>query len=520
LLASFIIVGLLLRVGDNATGNSVEMIGVPGFEGGILGRLTLGNRLTFFMKALSCLLALSIVNTSWYMLVQAKALQTDPGNSHTILRNTNIPRGAIVSSDGVILAFSERNDEGIWQRYYPHGTLAAHVIGYQSARFGSVGIESRYADILAGRSGYTSWEDAIGAMSGRQMPGNDVHLTINSQVQQAAEQALLDQRGAVVICNARTGEVLGLVSAPGFDPAEIDAVLAGGGDDGSGLGGGSSQLYNRATQALYAPGSTFKTVTLFAALDSRVATLDSGYDAPARISIGGADITNFHLNDYGHVTLRQAYALSSNTVFAQVSNQLGPTRLVQAAERFGFNSRLETDFDVNVSLMPNASEMTAWETAWAGVGQPVGDHRSPAGPQVTVVQMALVAAATANDGVMMQPHLVSQVTSSEGFSLSVSSPHSLGRVMNTAVARDMREAMRLVVTGGTATATDIRGYDVYGKTGTAQTANPVEDSWFTGWIEIDGECYVVAMVLEQQPTGSAVPRARGIFEALISIYGR
>ncbi|MCL2632026.1 MAG: FtsW/RodA/SpoVE family cell cycle protein [Coriobacteriia bacterium] len=520
LLSSFIIVGLLLRAGASGTGHATEMIGVPGFEGGILGRLTLGRRLTFFMATLACMFALCIVNLSWYMVVQAEALQADPMNSHTIARNTNAPRGAIISSDGVVYAYSERDNTGRWRRYYPQGYSAAHIVGYQSATYGAAGIEARYGDTLAGRRGYATWNAAFGALSGQALPGNDVILTIDSRIQRAADATLGNLRGAVVVLDANTGEVLALASTPGFDPAEIDQILGSVGDDGTGAGGGSSQLYNRATQALYAPGSTFKVVTLFAALDGGVATLESGYDSPPRIEIGGADVTSFHLNDYGHVTLQRAFELSSNTVFAQVASQMGARQLVRSAERFGFNRQLTTDFDINISLMPDPSEMTEWEIAWAGVGQPVGEHRSPAGPQVTVMQMALVAATIANDGEMMRPYVVRQVTSAEGFVISQAAPQSLGRVMSIQTADQIRKAMLGVVEAGTGMDARVYGYQVYGKTGTAETSNLVEDSWFIGWIEIDGECYVVAIVLEQQPSGTAAYHAREVFEALVEAYGR
>ena len=518
LLASFIILGLLLRAGDSGTGHQTEMIGVPGAEGGILGRLTLGKRLTFFTQALSCLLALCIINTSWYMLFNAQSIRRDPYNSHTIARNTNIPRGAILSSDGLVYAYSALDDQGLWQRYYPQAYSAAHIIGYQSTTYGASGIEARYSETLAGNRDFATWDSVVKSMAGSEQPGNDVHLTLDSQIQQAADQVLAGEYGSVVVLNAKTGEVLALSSSPGFNPAEIDLILANTGDDGTGLGGGSSNLYNRGTQALYAPGSTFKVITLYAALDFGVATLDSQYNAPPRIEIGGAEVTNFHLNDYGRLTLKQAFELSSNTAFAQVADQLGPYSLVRAAERFGFNQAIDTDFPINVSLMPDPGEMSQWETAWAGVGQPVGSHPSPAGPQVTVMQMACVAATIANNGVMMQPHLVSHVTSTEGFLVWTNPPVSMGRVMSVGTAEQMQVAMKGVVDQGTGTAARIYGYDIYGKTGTAQTSNAVEDSWFIGWIEINGESYVVAMVLEQRPTGTSAEEVRSVFQSLIRAY--
>ncbi|MDR2956859.1 MAG: FtsW/RodA/SpoVE family cell cycle protein [Coriobacteriales bacterium] len=519
LLASFMIVALLLRAGDSGTGLQTEIVGVPGFEGGILGRLTLGKRLTGFMTVLAGLFALLIVNLGWYMVIQAEALQSDPANGHTITRNLNVPRGDIISADGVICASSYLDENEIWQREYPMGNLAAHIIGYRSATYGAAGIEARFSETLTGRKGFSTWSDALAAIAGQQHPGNDVHLTMDTRVQADTESIMSGQTGAAVVVNARTGEVISLVSLPGYNPAEIDVILGGQGDDGSGLGGGSSQLYNRATQALYAPGSSFKTVTLIAALDNNVATIQSEYDAPPRIEIGGADVTNFNLNDYGRVNLKRGFELSSNTVFGQLADQLGASRLVQAAERLGFNRAWNTDFAINPSLMPDPSEMTAWETAWAGIGQPVGEHKSPAGPQVTVIQMAMVASAIANDGEMMSPYLVGYITNPQGILVNSYVPRSEGRVMSRETAGQMQVAMRGVVEQGTATAANLSSHVVCGKTGTAQTANQADDSWFIGWVEIGSERYVVAIILEQRPTGAAVPYARQVFESVVRNLG-
>ena len=519
LLTSFVIVALLLRAGDNGTGLETEMVGIPSLEGGVLGRLTLGKRLTFFMGTLACLFALLVVNLSWYMVVQADTLQSDPANSHSILRNANAPFGSIVSADGVVLAQSYQDESGNWQRDYPQGPLAAHIVGYRSRSYGMAGIEARFNETLAGRQGFTSLNDALMAYAGREQLGNDIHLTLDSRINRSVDEILAGQTGAAVVLDAQSGELLALTSLPGYDPNQIDSLLANIGDDGTGLGGGSSQLYNRASQALYAPGSSFKTVTLFAALSEGVATLSDVYDAPPRLEIGGADVTNYNLNDYGQVDLQRGFELSSNTVFGQLAVQIGPNRLVGAAERLGFNKPLDSDFDVAASLMSKPSEMSEWETAWAGIGQPVGQHASPAGPQVTVVQMAMVAACVANDGELMRPYVVSYVTTAEGFMVSQSSPQSLGQVMSADVAGQMQTAMRGVVLQGTGTAAYIDGYLVAGKTGTAQTGNEQADSWFIGWVEIDGHSYVVAVVLEQRETGAAVPYARRIFEALIRVYG-
>jgi peptidoglycan glycosyltransferase len=519
LLASFIIVGLLLRSSDSATGIEKEMLGVSTFDGGILGRVTLGKRLTLLITGFACLFALLIGNLTWHMVINAQTVQKDPYNGHTLERTTNIQRGALLTSDGVVLARSVQDEStGRWQRNYPEGSFAAHVVGYNSPAFGAAGAESTYADILTGKNGFGTWESALNAFAGREVPGNDAYLTIDSRIQAAAEQALAGAVGGVVALDAASGDVLALASAPSYDNNTVEDLLSAGGDDGSGLGGGSGLLFNRATQGLYAPGSTFKTVTLASALTKDSVTLNTNYDSPSSIDIGNAPITNFDNYAHGNVSLLKGYELSSNTVFAQVADGVGAEQLCETAGRFGFNRDLNTDFATATSLMPNPAEMTQWETAWAGVGQPVGEHKSPAGPQATVLQMALVGAGIANNGVVMKPHLLERVMSAEGVEVQTGATESLGEAVSPSVASKVQQAMEGVVKEGTGTAAQINGYTVRGKTGTAQTNNPKDNSWFVGYVEVGGRSIVVAIVLEETAGGAATPKARDILQAAIEVY--
>jgi peptidoglycan glycosyltransferase len=519
LLASFIIVGLLLRAGDNATGIETELAGVTGFDGGILGRVTLGRRVTLLVTGFACLFALLIGNLTWHMVINAQAVQKDPLNNHTLERNSNVQRGAILTSDGVILARSERDAEGQWQRVYPEGPLAAHLLGYTSPVYGMAGVESSFAEGLAGRSNFGSWENALDALANRDVPGNDVYLTIKSPIQKAAERALEGQTGGVVVLDAASGAVLAQASAPTYDNNGVENLLATTGDSGAGLGGGSGLLFNRATQGLYAPGSTFKAVTLTGALTQGTITLDTTYNSPGSIDIGNAPVTNFGGQAHGNITLLKGFELSSNTVFAQVADQLGPEALCATAQRFGFNEPLDTDFSVETSLMPNPAEMTKWETAWAGVGQPVGEHKSPAGPQATVLQMALVGAGVANNGVVMKPHLLERMVSAQGVEVQAPTVERLDEVMSASAASKVQQAMEAVVRSGTGTQAQINGYTVRGKTGTAQTDNEQDNSWFVGYVEASGHTIVVAIVIEQAPGGAATPKARDILQAAIDTYG-
>ncbi|MDR1421817.1 MAG: FtsW/RodA/SpoVE family cell cycle protein [Coriobacteriales bacterium] len=521
LLASFVIVGLLLRAGDDGTGIETDIQATTGFgvDGGVLGRVALGHRLTLLITGFCCLFALLIGNLTWHMIIDAPRVRDLADNNHTLEHSMNIQRGAILTADDVILAQSERDAEGNWRRTYPQGTLAAHTVGYMTSSFGASGLESTYAETLAGRSDFSSWRTAFEALAGSDTPGNSIYTTLDSRIQQSSEAALSGYQGAAVVLNAQTGAVLASASAPSYDINTITELLSNAGDKGGGPGSGTSELFNRATQALYAPGSTFKTVTLTAALSGGGMTLDTSVDAPGSIEIGSAAITNFDGYSYGTVSLLKAYEVSSNTAFAQVADDLGATALVQTATNFGFNLAIDTDFALVPSLMPEPNEMTTWETAWAGVGQPVGEHDSAAGPQATVLEMALVSCAIANDGTIMRPYLMDRVVSPEGLIVTSTTPERLGEACTPEVAREIERAMAGVISEGTGTAAQIPGYAVYGKTGTAQTANAEDNSWFIGYIEIDGQAYVVAIVLEQAPGGTATPAARSIFQTLTEVYG-
>ncbi len=282
LIASFIIVGCLLRCGDEGTGVDSEMrqtgaIGAHGSDA-VLGRVALGKRLTGTMIVFSVLFAVLVANLTYLMVIKAPEYQSMPSNNHTIAKEARMERGTISTADGTVLATSVRQEDGSYKREYPAGELAAHIVGYTSQRFGTAGIEAAYNDTLRGEQNFASFTDVVNSLAGIQTKGNDVVLSIDSRIQQAAQDALAGQVGAVVALNPETGAVYALASSPTFDAANYEELLTAAADGGS----DSSELFNRATQALYAPCSTFKMVTLAAALQNHIATADTVYDSPAR----------------------------------------------------------------------------------------------------------------------------------------------------------------------------------------------------------------------------------------------
>lgn len=546
LLASFIIVALLLRAGDEATGREAELTGTGTMaaitddqvasaaaptgtrfstsssygsgshsvgsrmrrrlldtpESGVLGRVALANRLTRAVLAFTALFAILIGNLTYVQVIKAKDYQDMPSNNHTITKARYIKRGSIITADGLTLAESIQQEDGTYVRSYPNGNLAAHAVGYYSQQYGSSGVEASQDKTLTGSKDYSSWQNALNSLAGITEPGNSVQLTIDSRIQVAAEQALAGRTGAIVVLDPRTGAVLAWASSPTYDNTNIQATI----EAANASGGSDTSMFDRATQALYAPGSTFKTVTLAAALENGTASLDSTFDSPGRMEIGGADVVSVNEQAHGTITLDRAFAVSSNTVFGQVAEQLGAERMVAVAQAFGYGQDLGTDFTTAASIMPNPEDMSVWELAWAGAGQPVGQGHTP-GPQTTVMQNAVVAATIANNGIAMNPHVVGQILAPDGTVIKTTRERSLGQAVSSGTAAQVKEAMLDVVQSGSGVAANIAGVKVAGKTGTAETNSTTPNSTFIGFAPYDTPTLAVSLVLEETTENEATAAA-------------
>lgn len=539
LLASFVIVGLLLKTGDEGTGHEAQIESAanpdgPTFspaegggrgnavvhgahargrfslttaESGVLGRVALGKRLVALVTLFTFMFALLIANLTYIQVVRADYYQNLPNNNHTIAKSSKVQRGAIITADGATLAESVRQEDGTYVRQYPLGNVATHTVGYLSTQYGATGIEASLNETLTGHADYSSWLSALNAMAGIETPGSSVVLTLNAQMQKAVESALAGHRGAIVVLDPTTGAVLAKASSPSFSYTDIGASMTS--DTGA--------LVDRSTNTLYTPGSTFKTITLSAALDSNLATLDSSYKAPATLEIGGAPVTNFRGEEWSALSLKEAMAESANTVFGQVGTKVGADRLVSYARAFGYGSALGQDFSTTPSLMPDPKEMTEWETAWAACGQPVGNHASPAGPQTTVMQNAVMVAAIANNGIAMNPYVVDHTLSPEGATTSKTQPRALGQAVSSQTAGQVKEAMLDVVESGTGVAARVSGVKVAGKTGTAEASASQVNSLFVGFAPYDQPTIAVSICLENEDTGTASAVAGSVIAACLNV---
>lgn len=530
LLASFVIVALLLRAGDEATGRASDLAntstelaaaGAPGSfrttargshlrrpaldtpESGLLGRVALADRLTRTVLLFTALFAVLIGNITYLQVFKASELQDMPANNHTIKRAQYIKRGSIITADGLTLAESIQQQDGTYVRSYPNGNLAAHAVGYYSQQYGSSGVEASQDKTLTGSKDYSSWQHAINSLAGITEPGNSVQLTIDSRIQQAAEGALSGRKGAIVVLDPRTGAVLAWASAPAYDNANIQAAI----EAANASGGTDTSMFDRATQALYTPGSTFKVVTLASALENGAATLQSKFDSPGRMKIGGADVVSVNEVGYGSITLDRAFAVSSNTVFGQVAEQLGAEQLITTARAFGYGQKLGQDFSAAASIMPEPEQMSLWELAWAGAGQPVGQGHTP-GPQTTIMQNAVMAAAIANGGIAMNPYVVGQILAPDGTVIKTTRERSLGQAVSATTADAVKQAMLDVVQNGSGVAASIPGVKVAGKTGTAETNSSTPNSTFVGFAPYDTPTLAISVVLEE--TGETEANAAAI----------
>ncbi len=523
LLAGFIIVALLLRCGDEATGTSSEIMNTTSSlsANSVLGRVSLGKRLTHVLVVYSLMFAVLVANLTLIMVIQADDYKNMEGNNHTSVRESEVERGAISTDDGVVLAKSVLADDGsTYERVYPAGDLASNVVGYSSEQYGTSGIEATYNDTLQGNENFASWSDVIDSFAGITTSGNDITLSLDSEIQRAAQDTLEGYTGACVVMDPKTGAVLALASSPTYNAADFADLLDQSGNDPD---NDSSALYNRATQALYAPGSTFKVVTLATAFENAIANENTVYSSPASIDIGNAEVTNFGGASYGSITLSRATEVSSNTVFGQVGVQIGAGPLVASSEKFGFNQDIDFDLPLTMSLMPNPDEMTEWETAWAAAGEPVGEHSSPAGPQATVLEMALTGCAIANDGKIMQPYLVESIYDSNGERSYAAKAEKLSQAVSVDTANRVLSVLEGVVTEGTGTGAAVDGAFVAGKTGTSENGAEEEDSsWFLGMAGADENdpSVVIAITLEKVgQTARAAEQAQSVLQEALEVQG-
>ncbi len=423
-------------------------------------------------------------------------------------------------------------------RYYPHGRLAAHALGYvreispeELARpenadhqpmdlIGKAGVERVAEEALRGADGGHQIEvDArgrrvrtLGMVEPR--PGRDVWLTLDLDLQRAAEEALAGRAGAAVALDPRNGEILALASSPSYDPNLFIGSLSPA--QWRRMSGPDYPQQNRAVSSRYPPGSIFKIVTAAAALEAGEVRPGDWFQCTGAFHIGSWRMRCWNRSGHGDVSFTQGFAQSCNVMFANLGRRVGAEGLAAMARRLGLGQPSGVDLpDEAAGLVPTpewkqARRKQAWypgDTCQMAIGQ--GDC------EVTPLQMAQLVAAIANGGTLVRPHIVLSVAG-EPEARQPAAVGSAGLQASTIAA--IVEGMKGVVApGGTAASIATDRYEIAGKTGTAQASGGEAHAWFAGFAPADSPVIAVAVVVEHGGSGpeAAAPIARRMFDTAL-----
>ena len=483
------------------------------------------------------LLHIALVLTLGFGLVTVQILRAQLFDRERILARTSDPtsgvidvrryalerslaRGKILLSDGSVIA-EDTVENG--RRVRRYRTSAAYLAGYYSpGLYGAAGLEARYDAELSGRTAGT-WQAWLDGILHRRRSGNDIVLTIDPRLQELGQSLLGDRTGGIVLLDANTGAVLALVTAPAFDPNLLSVPLGASADDvGKATSyldrlreDGRGPLLLRPIQGLYVPGSTFKTITAAAALQSGIATPDTVYRDDGALVIDSRVIIEQNRPDPARLsyTLREAYGYSLNVVYAQVGLALGASRLEETARAAGFGERIPFDLPVAVSRLTDSPDFLSApaglaETAF-GQGQLL----------VTPLQMALVVAGVVRDGTVPEPYIVQEVRDAAGQVIWHREPRIWRRAFDQKTAKALHELMTWSVEHGYAQAARIPGVTVGGKTGTAEVGELAPHAWFIGFAERGDVRVVVAVVVEHGGSGAqvALPIGRTLLAAAVGM---
>jgi len=464
----------------------------------------------------------------YWQVMEAQALTNHPGNPLVQAAARNAPRGRIIDASGAEVASNVRGPNGERTRSYPEAAMAP-IVGYQSLVFGTSGLERTYDAELTGLKPLGPAGDVLRKFFSDPYDPSDLYLSVDLRLQQAAMAALGDERGAIVAIEPATGRILALVSAPTFDPNRLVDPLGGRDYLASLRGQRGSPLLNRATQGRFVPGSVFKIVTAIAGLGSGAIRRETTYASQPQEYFDGFRVEGFSIRDSPRtfqtdhpLDLIEAIEVSSNIYFAHVGLDTGPDVLLEWAGRLGFGASIDFELptassQVNGGDGPLFGFTDSVELANAAYGQ--------AETLVTPLQMALVAACVASDGLLMKPTLVDRLVAESGQERRVA-PSVVRQVMTAGDAETITQAMVTAVegefgesfTGGA----KVPGVTTAGKSGTAEVSDTGRPhSWFIGFAPAEQPRIAIAVIVERAGAGRdvAVPIGGDLMELYLDLAG-
>ncbi|MCL4545264.1 MAG: penicillin-binding transpeptidase domain-containing protein [Chloroflexi bacterium] len=462
------------------------------------------------IKQLAAVFAMGFVFLSFtlvfWQVLESVSVGQSPSNPRMVIAARSVVRGQIYDRGGRVLVQNVAGHPG--QQRFIVSSLA-QVIGYNSVRYGQSGLEASYNRYLDGSVGSVVGLPALEGFLQLPTVGDSLTLTIDSHLQQVADAALGQHRGVIIVLDPATGAVLAMVSKPYYDPNTLEA-------DWKQVSIDPGQpLLNRATQALYPPGSVFKLVTAAAALQTSAVTPSTQFTC-----IGDWVIQGFHISCENpqipsQLTFQKALDLSANAVYAQVAYHLGAATLERYAHDFGFGQAPRLGLPVTPSTLKSPS--ATWSgplIASTGFGQ--GQL------QVTPLELAMITDAIANGGVIMTPYLVDRATSPQGVTVYQHTPTPWRRAISTQTAATLTHMMIDVVSQGSGVRARIPGVDVAGKTGTAQVGGvALPHAIFVCFAPAMQPRVEVVVLVENAGEGAnvAAPIARTLLEDALQSHG-
>lgn len=455
----------------------------------------------FFASVFLFVFAAFIGYFVWFQTTQSDTVVNNPYNKRIEAMTEHITRGRILSKDGTVLAETIVKEDGQEKRYYPYGEALTHVTGYVDE--GKTSMES-FANFYLLRSHQNPITKFLNNLFGDKNKGDDVVTTIDLDLQLAVYEAMAGRKGAAVVLRASTGEILTMVSNPAYDPNIIEDQW----EDLIAETNKEANLLNRATQGLYPPGSTFKLITLLAFVRQYPDTWqDFTYDCTGVNKGDGYTMRCYGSTAHGHLSLEEALVTSCNGAFAAIGQMLDREQFTNTCQSLGFGQKLPLPLQNKASRFILEQDLTSWAVAQTAIGQ--------GKTLITPMLSAMITAAIANDGVMMQPYILECVTAGDKV-IEQYEAVALGNVMTEEESAIIKRMMRSVVTDGTTVSLQTDLYEAYGKTGTAEyiTGSDAAHAWFTGFAGEGDDRIAISVVLEGAGTGSqqAAPVAAAVFE--------
>ena len=432
-----------------------------------------------------------------FVALESQNVIGNPFNSRIRMAEANIRRGSILDTNQNVLAFSYETEYG-FAREYPFGEMFAHLVGYAS--FGKMGVEARYHFELQ-RLHLEALQRVQNIFSGTPLQGNNLVLTVDAELQKLVFEKLDSRRGAVVVLEPSTGKVLAMVSYPAFDPNTIDVYWNTLRTDYE-----NSPLLNRATQGSYPPGSIFKMVTALAAYAE-----NHGFThlCGGVIYYGHERLRCFNSIAHGALDITEAFAVSCNAFFADLGRLMGSENLRNTAEGLFFNRHLTMPFENVRSSFPLSYDALPMEIFHTAIGQ----GRTLATP----MHMAMVTAAVANGGLMMEPYVLDSVSAPNGSLRQKFLPRRFYQIMTLEESEFLTEMMVHTVTSGTGLQARIDNTLVAGKTGTAENHAGEPHGWFVAFAPAYRPQVAVSVLLENSGgPGQAMDIARA---AMLHVLG-